>query len=167
MSIQGFSIKRPVATLTILSIFVIVGAVSMSQTPLDLLPDIQPPVIAVVTSFPGASPQEVLAMVTRPMEDQLALTGGLNNMTSISQEGVSIVILRFDWGSDMSRSRDEAESYLDFLPLPEGARQPMVIEFDPTMLPVLELAVTGAGGIDRVELTHVLKNQVAPRLESV
>ncbi len=165
MSIQGFSIKRPVATLTILAVFVVVGAVSMSQTPLDLLPDIQPPVLAVVTSFPGASPQEVLAMVTRPMEDQLALTGGLNNMTSISQEGVSIVILRFDWGSDMSRSREEAESYLDFLPLPEGARPPMVIEFDPTMLPVLELAVTG--GIDRVELTHVLKNQVAPRLESV
>ncbi len=167
MSIQGFSIKRPVATLTILAIFIVVGAVSMTQTPLDLLPDIQPPVLAVITSFPGASPQEVLAMVTRPMEDQLALTGGLSNMTSMSQEGVSIVILRFDWGSDMSRSREEAESYLDFIPLPDGARQPMVIEFDPTMLPILELAVTGSGATDWADLTDVLKNQVAPRLESV
>lgn len=165
MNIQGFSIKRPVATLTILCLFIVVGAVSLSRTPLDLLPDIEPPVLAVMTAFPGASPQEVLSMVTKPMEDQLALTGGVTNIHSISQEGVSLVILLFDWGSDTKRAREEAEAFLDLLPMPDGARQPIIIEFDPTLLPIMELAVTG--GEDDVELTNILDDKVAPRLEAV
>lgn len=164
MNLQGLAIKRPVATITILLIMVVIGAVSLSQTPLNLLPEIQPPVLAIITIFPGSSPQESMALVSRPIEDALASVGGLTNIQSISQENMSVVILQFHWGADLKSARAEVDTRLDFLPIPDGVNRPMVSEFDPTLLPVMELA---ASGEDNVALTTLLQERVAPRLEAL
>ena len=143
---------------------VVIGAVSLSQTPLNLLPDIQPPVLAIVTVFPGSSPQESMTMVSSPIEAAMASVSGLVNIRSISQENMSLVILEFYWGADLKAAREEVSTRLDFLQLPASVR-PMLAEFDPTMLPVMELAVTGDG--ESQEMTALLQDRIVPRLEAL
>ncbi|MTI94584.1 MAG: efflux RND transporter permease subunit [Firmicutes bacterium] len=165
MKLPYLAIKRPVATLTLICLCVVIGVVSLLFTPLDLLPDIQPPVLAVITVFPGSSPQETLNMVTEPVEDRLSVVGGLTKLSSISQESVSLAILQFQWGADMKAAREEVEMNLGLLTLPDGVEQPFVLEFDPTLLPVMELSATG--NVSNAELTQWLSQQVRPRLESI
>lgn len=165
LNIQGFAIRRPVATLTILLIMVVVGTVSLSQTPLNLLPDIEPPVLAIVTVFPGCSPQEAMTLVAAPIEEAMASVSGLTNIQSISQENMAVVILQFYWGANIKAARDEVDTRLNFLSLPDGINRPLLAEFDPTMLPVLEIAVTGSES--SAALTRQLQDQVIPRLESL
>ena len=93
--------RQPVATITILLIILVIGTVSLVQTPLDLLPDIKPPYLAVITVFPGSSPQENLKMVTEPIEDVVSPVSGVKNIISLSQEHVSLVALEFRWGADL------------------------------------------------------------------
>lgn len=101
MSLTALVINRPIATLTITGLVLLIGLVSLLNTPLDLLPEINPPLLAVVTVFPGASPQEILSLVTEPIEEQASAVGGLANLISHSQENLSLVLLKFHWGSNL------------------------------------------------------------------
>lgn len=85
----NFSIRRPVFTIVVMILFIIMGIVSSTRLPLQLIPDIEPPVAAVVTSYPNAGPEEVLSEVTEPIENQLSRTTGLELMQSNSMEGTS------------------------------------------------------------------------------
>lgn len=165
MNIPQTVVKRPVATVTILLIVLVIGIVSLVQTPLDLLPDINPPFLAVITAFPGSSPQENLNMVTIPIEENLSAISGVKNIQSISQEHTSLVVLEFNWGADLSRLREEISARLDLLSLPDGVQRPIIVEFDPTLLPIMQLSVSGDEEMD--EMTRRLEDTVKPRLETV
>ncbi len=165
MNLSELAVKRPVATGTILLLILLIGLVSLYQSPLDLLPDIQPPVMAVITTFPGSSPQETLELVTKPIEEGVNAVGGLTGMSSVSQENVSLVILRFDWGADVKNIRENISVRLDLLNLPDGVQRPMILEFDPTLIPIMSVAASGTD--DFVQLTEWLEEVAAPRLESI
>lgn len=139
--------------------------VSLYQSPLDLLPEIQAPVLAVITAFPGSSPQETLELVTKPIEDSVSAVSGVTGLNSISQENLSLVIIRFDWGIDVKNIRENVNVRLDLLNLPDGVQRPMVLEFDPTLMPVMTVAASGIE--DPVELTGWLEDTASPRLESI
>jgi len=130
---------------------------------MNLLPDIQPPVLAIVTVFPGCSPQEAKTLVAEPIEEAMASVSGLTTVRSISQENMAVVILQFYWGANLKAARDEVDTRLNFLSLPDDVR-PMLAEFDPTMLPVMEMAVTGN---NNASLTRLLQDRVVPRLEAL
>ncbi|HOL18484.1 MAG TPA: efflux RND transporter permease subunit, partial [Bacillota bacterium] len=80
MNLPKFSVQRPVATITILLIVLVIGTVSLLQTPLNLLPDIKPPYLAIITVFPGSSPQENLELVTEPIESAVSPISGVKNI---------------------------------------------------------------------------------------
>lgn len=165
MNLPDISVRRPVATITILLIILVIGAVSLVQTPLDLLPDIKPPYLAIISIFPGSSPQENLKMVTEPIEGAVSPINGVKNILSLSQEHVSMVALEFTWGADLKQKRDEIGTRLDLLNLPEGVQRPVILEFDPTLLPVMQVDVSSS--LDAVELTEWLEQSARPRLETI
>ena len=165
MNLPSLAVKRPVATGAILVLILVIGLVSLYQSPLDLLPDIQAPVLAVITAFPGSSPQETLELVTKPIEDSVAAVSGLTGINSFSQENLSLVILRLDWGADVKKLREEVNVRMDLLSFPDGVQRPMLLEFDPTLLPIMQVAASGAE--DTLQLTEWLEETASPRLESL
>lgn len=165
MNLPDISVRRPVATITILLIIIVIGVASLIQTPLDLLPDIKPPYLAVITIFPGSSPQENLQMVTEPIEGAVSPINGVKNILSLSQEHVSMVALEFNWGVDLKQKREEIGTRLDLLTLPEGVQRPIILEFDPTLLPMMQVNVSSR--LDAVELTEWLEDTARPRLETI
>lgn len=165
MSLSKMAVKRPVATGTILILVLLIGLVSLYQSPLDLLPDIQPPVLAVITVFPGSSPQETLELVTRPVEEGVSAVSGLTNLISRSQENTSLVIMQFDWGINVKDIREDVNVRMDLLNLPDEVQRPMILEFDPTLMPIMAASASGTDNL--VDLTEWLEDTAAPRLESV
>ncbi|QDI91432.1 efflux RND transporter permease subunit [Salicibibacter halophilus] len=145
MKISNFSIGKPKFTIVIMLLFIIVGIVSLTRLPLNLFPDVEAPVAAVATSYEGAGPEEVLSDVTEELEGELAATSGLDDMTSQSSEGSSIIILEFTQDTSIDEVETDIVSTITQAELPDDAGQPSFIEFDPSMLPTMQLAVSGNG----------------------
>ena len=165
MNLAKMAVKRPVATGAILVLIIVIGLVSLSQSPLDLLPDIEAPVLAVITALPGSSPQESLDLVTRPVEESVSTVGGVTGINSISQENTSLVIVLFDWGADVKSLREDIRTRIDLVNLPDDASRPMILEFDPTLMPIMQVSASGAD--DPAQLTAWLQETASPRLESI
>ncbi|GIN61276.1 multidrug ABC transporter [Robertmurraya siralis] len=142
MKISNFSIKRPVFTLVTMLLVIILGAVSLSNIPLKLIPDINPPIGVVVTSYEGASPEEVMEKVTRPLERTLATLPGIKTMTSTSQEGNNLILLEFSWTSNIDDVQSDVIERLDRAVLPEDVGKPRFMKFDPSQLPVIQLSLS-------------------------
>jgi HAE1 family hydrophobic/amphiphilic exporter-1 len=165
MNVAKLSINKPVATIMLMLVVVLLGVVSFTKLDVDLLPNINPPVAAIITRFPGASAEEVQDLVTIPVEAVAGTTSGVKEINSISQEEMSLVILMFDWGKKVSDARADISAKLDVVKLPEGASKPATVEFDPTLLPVIQVTVSKLG--DLGEVTEYVKDKVKPRLEAV
>src|SRR5690606_14036995 len=107
MNISKFSIKRPVFTIVSMIFVLILGAVSLFKIPITLIPDLNPPIGVVVTSYPGASPIEVNEKVTKPLEASLATLPGIKRVQSTSLESSNLIILEFDWSTKMDDVQTE------------------------------------------------------------
>src|SRR5688572_26668860 len=142
MSLARFSVRRPVATTMAALGACLFGMLSFRDVPLDLLPDLTYPALTVEVPFPGASPQEVESLVVRPIEDSLAVTQGLVRMRSLCQGGLGRVSLLLRWGTPMDVAALEVREKLQQVELPEGAEVPRVLRFDPTLDPILRLAMS-------------------------
>ncbi|GAK05610.1 RND multidrug efflux transporter [Geomicrobium sp. JCM 19037] len=143
----NFSIRRPVFTIVVMILFLIVGLVSSTRLPLQLIPDIDPPVAAVIASYPDAGPEEVLTEVTEPLEAQLATTTGLDLIQSNTTEGTSMIILQFDWETDIEDVELDIMNTLRQVNLPDSVDEPSFLQFDPSMFPMMQLAVTSGDDI--------------------
>ena len=95
MNLPEFGVKKPVTNLMIFFCIIIVAAYSLMRLGIDMMPEIEPPIITVVASYPGASSEDVEVKVTEPLENQLSTTPGLEKLTSRSLEGVSVLSLKF------------------------------------------------------------------------
>lgn len=142
LKISDFSIRRPVFTLVIMIIFIILGAVSLTRIPLKLIPSINPPIGAVVANYQGAGPEEVLQKVTKPLEDQLGTLPGLKDLSSTSQEGSSLIILQFTNDTDIDAIQSDIQNAIDRIDLPDDVNNPRFLKFDPSQFPAVQLAIS-------------------------
>jgi HAE1 family hydrophobic/amphiphilic exporter-1 len=124
------------------------GIVGYKRLPLELFPDISYPSLTVQTDFPDTAPQEVENLVTRPVEEAVGVLRGLKSIHSVSRPGVSEVTLEFDWDSDMDMLSMEVREKLDRLILPEEAEEPIVLRFDPSLDPIMRVALSGSGELN-------------------
>ncbi|AXF56713.1 efflux RND transporter permease subunit [Salicibibacter kimchii] len=145
MKISNFSIRKPKFTIVIMLLFLIIGIVSLTRLPLDLFPEVEAPVAAVATSYEGAGPEEVLNDVTEELEGELSATSGLEDMQSQSAEGSSIIIMEFSQDTSLDDVETDIVSTITQANLPDDAGQPSFIQFDPSMLPSIQLAVSANG----------------------
>ncbi|HEX2254492.1 MAG TPA: efflux RND transporter permease subunit [Thermoanaerobaculia bacterium] len=124
---------------------VVFGFFSYQRLPVTLMPEMTYPTLTVRTEYPGAAPEEVENDVSRPIEEALGVLGGLRRISSVSRAGVSDVVLELAWDSDVSDATQEALEKLDLVFLPQEAERPLVLHYDPSLDPVLELSLSGQG----------------------
>lgn len=171
MSLPRLSIRRPVAVAMTFLAIVMLGLISITRLPIDLLPDIAYPKLVVYTGYPDVAPAEVERFITEPVERQVAAVPGVERVESVSREGVSLVTLRFAWGTDMDFAALNVREKLDVLRnsegggLPEQADRPVVLRTDPTSEPILAISV--AGREDLWALKDISESVIKRRLEQV
>ena len=107
MSIPRFAIQRPVMMTMISAVIVLLGIISLTRLPVDLLPDISQPTINVRVNYAGVGPLEMEELITRPLEQQLSAVSGVRQMNSTSSEGNSQIQMNFEWGHDLNEAMDD------------------------------------------------------------
>src|ERR687897_1134802 len=167
MSIPRFAIQRPVTMFMISGVIILLGAISLSRLPVDLMPDMQMPTITVRVNYSGVGPLEIEELVTRPVEQAVSAVAGLERLESTSSEGSSRVTLNFAWGTDLNEAADDVRNRLDRIRgrLPDEADAPVMFKFDANAQPIMGVGVEG--DFDRVRLREIGQNDLSPRLERV
>ena len=152
MKIVNFSIKRPVTIAMITVAAVVFGYVAFVRLPINLLPDISYPTLTIRTEYPGSAPGEVEYLVSKPVEEAVGVVSGVVRTSSISRPGVSDVILEFEWGTNMDFASMDVREKLDLLNLPVGADVPVLLKFDPTLDPIMRIALAGDDNLTSLRL---------------
>jgi len=166
MHITELSIRRPVAVAMFFLGVILLGIVSLSRLSVDLLPDLSYPKLTVWTTYPGAAPEEVETMVTKPIEEAVGTVPGVRRIESVSREGVSLVTLEFLWGRDMDFAALNVREKLDRLRwvLPRETGRPTIIRIDPRSQPIMALSISGE---NLVSLKELARDVIKRRLEQL
>ena len=149
------------------AVITLLGLISLSRLPVDLMPDVSFPSITVRVGYQGVGPLEMEELVTRPIEQAVSAVAGLERLESTSSEGNSRVTLNFAWGTDLAEAADDVRSRIDRVRgrLPEDADPPTIFKFDSTSQPIMGVGVEG--DFSPVELRELAQNTLAQRLERV
>ena len=168
MKIVDFSLKKKVTMSMVVLVIVILGLISFSKLGLDMLPDLEYPFITVVTTYSGVSSEDIEQNITRPVEQWVSTVSRIKDVKSISMEGQSIVMVEFEWGTNLDFAaqdvRDAIGLYENFLP--KGAQKPFVMKFNFSQMPILAYGITG-GSMDLSKLRDYIDNEVATRFERI
>ena len=147
---------------------IVLGVVSFTKMTTDLLPNLSLPYVIVMTTYIGASPETVEMVVTKPVESSMATVSNIENISSISGENYSMVILEFAQNADMNsvsleirENLDQIKSYWD-----DSVGSPIIMKMNPDMMPIMVAAV-GQEGVDDAGISDLAKNTIVPELESI
>lgn len=167
MSIASLSIKRPIFITSIVLLLMSLGLLAYNRLGVDLYPDVTEPGLIIIASYPGAAPEEIETLVTKPIEDEMSSLSGLKRLTSTSYEGSSFIIAEFSMKSDVKylvQQTNEKISRVRAL-LPEGMDQPQVYPFTANDMPIMRLAVMA--DLPAAELYDLADDVIKPRIEQV
>src|SRR5690554_5837048 len=144
MSIYKTAVNKPISTMMIFVAVVVMGLYSLVQIPIDLYPEMDPPFISVMTTYPGANASDIEENITRIIEDALNSVDDLKEITSTSTDNLSIINLEFEWGSNLDEATNNIRDVIDFIinVLPEEAERPQIFKFNTSMMPIVFYAVT-------------------------
>ena len=167
MSLYSSSVKRPVTTILIFVAVVIIGLFSLKKLPIDLMPDIDTNTIMVMTSYTGASAEDIEQNITRPLENTLNSVEHLKHITSNSRENISIVTLEFEYGYDIDVLTNDVRDKLSMVSsmLPDDANQPIIFKFSTDMIPIVLLSAQAKESVPG--LYKILDENVANPLARV
>jgi len=167
MSLPRLSIARPVGVAMFFIALISLGVLSFTRLPIDLLPDIAYPRLVIYTTYPDVAPAEVERFVTEPIEQQVARVPGVERVESVSRDGVSLVVLRFAWGTDMDFAALNVRERLDQIRdnLPENSDRSIVLRTDPRSEPIAAISVSGSN--DLWQLKELAESVFRRRLEQL
>lgn len=161
-----FSVKKPLTVFVGVILVIILGIVSFTSMTTDLLPSMELPYVAVMTTSVGDSPEKIEKSVTKPLERQLATTSGIKEIQSISSENVSIVIMEFYDDTDMNSTIIDISSKIDLANLDDNIPNPTILQINPSMMPILVGAID-MDGKDMVEVSTLTSEDIVPTIERV
>jgi HAE1 family hydrophobic/amphiphilic exporter-1 len=167
MSVPRFAIQRPVTMFMVSATVCLLGSISVTRLPVDLMPDVTYPSLTVRVGYSGVGPLEIEELIIRPLEQSLAAVPGLEQINSTASEGNGNVRLNFAWGTDLNEAADEVRTRVDRVRgrLPEDADPPTIFKFDSNASPIVGVGVEG--DFDRVTLREMAEVDLVPRLERV
>lgn len=166
--LSKLSVKKPYTVLVAVVLILVLGVLSFRSMSTDLLPDMEFPYAIVMTTYPGASPEEVESAVTKPVEQAMASITNMKEVSSVSNSNVSIVILEFNDNTDMNTATIDMRESLDMVSSQweDTIGSPTIMKINPDMMPIMVAAID-YDNIDRVEVTNRAKTDIIPDLESV
>jgi len=161
----SFAVDRPVATLMLVVAVVVFGWVSLQQLPVNLMPELNYPTLTVRTEYAGAAPEEVEDEISDPIEELVGTVEGIVSVTSVSRAGSSDVQLQFQWDTDLDLASQKVRERVALIDFPDAADPPLILRFDPTLDPIMRLAVSG--DIPLRQLRHYAEEELQPALEKI
>ena len=169
MKISDFSVDHPVPVTVFYIVIFVLGMLALSRIGLDLLPNVDYPVVAVMAKYRGVAPEEIEKLVTEHLESAAASVDGVRKVKAVSLQGACAIMVEFEWEADLDVGaqdvRNQIEMALDFIP--EEVDRPVVLKFDMDLLPVVYYGVYSKGGRDLRTLRKFIKDVVEKRLESL
>jgi HAE1 family hydrophobic/amphiphilic exporter-1 len=168
MKIVDFSLRRRVTVSMVAVVLIIAGFISYGNLGLDMLPDMDAPFLSVITNYSGVSSEDIEQNVTRPLEQWVSSVSNVKEVSSISQEGISILMVEFESGTNLDFAAQDVRDKVGFLEnyLPQGADKPLVVKFDISDMPIMMYGITG-GKRDLKQLKEYIDAEVATRLERI
>ena len=168
MKIYELSVKRPVAVIMAVLIFVVLGIYSLTMLPMEMMPEMELSMALVYTSYPNVGSEEVENLVTKPIESAVSSVSGVSSVTSQSSEGTSLIMVEFSANTDMDQAVIDMEKNIDMYEayLPDGVNSPMVLKLDTSMMPVAMLSVTYEG-YDLIQTKQFIDDNIVNKLEAV
>ena len=166
MGLTRLSLKRPVSTLLVVLALAVFGFSSLTTLRLELMPDMDMPIMMVMTVYPGADPESVDALVSSEIEGQVASLSGVDSVMSYSRENMSMVLLQYDYSVDTNDAYLDLRAALDITAstLPEECQDPMVIQMDVNAIPSIMYSVSTTDGSDAYSLVN---DTIVPELKAV
>lgn len=166
--LSKYSVRKPFTVFVAVVLVLILGTISFMNLKTDLLPSLDLPYVVVMTPYPGASPEEVEMVITKPVEQILATTSNIKNVSSVSSENSSTVILEFENDVNMDSAIIEVNGSLDLIKpnWDDSIGTPTIIKMNPDMLPVMVSSVD-IEGMNASEVSKMVREKIIPELESV
>ncbi|MDX9859142.1 MAG: efflux RND transporter permease subunit [candidate division Zixibacteria bacterium] len=167
MFLSDISIKRPIMMSMLLIVFMLFGALAFFGMPLDLMPDIEIPYIAVQTAYSGAGPKDIEIQITKKVEDAVSSVSQIDQVSSWSMEGFSMVLVQFEMGKDVNIAKQEVKDKIDAVmdEFPDDAERPTVEKIDLQEMPVVEIILSG--DLPATELWDLADKKIKDRLAQI
>ena len=166
--LSRYSVKKPYTVVVAVVLVIILGVVSFTKMNTDLLPSMNLPYAVVMTTYAGANPETVEMVVTKPVEQSMATVSNIENISSVSRENMSLVILEFAESANMDSATIEMRENLDQISSfwDDSVGKPVIIKMNPDMMPVMVAAVEVKDMKD-TEVTDYVTNEIEPEIESI
>ncbi len=160
-------VNRPTTFFILFALVFGFGLYTATGLPIDLFPEVEPPILVLTTRYDGAGPQEIERRVSRPLESAVSNVNAVEQINSTSREGQSQLIVEFTWGTNMDEATNEVRDRLDFVRnmLPSEADSPQIFKFDPSQIPILFLQLSGNRSAE--ELRELAEDSVQTRIEQL
>lgn len=166
MSISKTAVSKPTTIAILFTVLALLGVYTTFGLPLDLLPDIELPYVAISTTYPGAGPEEVEKRVTRPVESVISGVSGIEYLGSSSSNSNSLVYIQLTFGMNIDEAMNDIRAKLDYVKelLPDDAKTPMIYKMDPNMIPIMFYAISGNRTPEEL---RQFADDLTPKLEQV
>ncbi|MFO7964808.1 MAG: efflux RND transporter permease subunit [Desulfobacterales bacterium] len=167
MNLPEFSVKQPIATIMLFLAIALIGLFSLDRLSVDLYPEVEPPFISIITTWPGASASDVETEVTEEIESWANMLNDLDTLYSRSMDNLSIVSCRFDFGTDLDAASNDIRDMLGFVrrDLPDDAEEPIIFKLSSSTMPILYLNITADQSWP--SLYHIADNEIGDELKRV
>ena len=167
MSIFRTSVDHPVTTGLVFLAFAILGVFALTRLPVDTLPDVESNTIMVMSSYPGASAEDVENNLSKLLENSLNGVSNLKNLSSSSRENIAVLTLEFEYGTDIDEATNDVRDKLDMISqnIPDGASQPFLFKFSIEDMPIMIMAATASQSVSALD--KILDERVATPLARV
>ena len=163
-----FSVRKPLTVFVSVIMVLMLGFVSFTKMTPDLLPSIDLPYVIAMTTYPGSSPEKIETTVTKPIEQAVSTTSGIKNVTSVSNENYSVVILEFNQDTNMDTAMLDLNGKIDLIKdsLEDGVGATTLMQLNPDMMPVMTLSID-VDNMDIQEVSTYVNNEIIPKFERI
>lgn len=166
MSITKYVLKKPVTTILCILCLIVFGFSAITSSPLELTPEMNMPMMLISTIYPGASPDDINELVTQPIEEAVGILSGIKSTTSISNENVSMLMLEYEYGTDMDKAYSDLKKKMDNIAssLPDDAQTPLIMEINMNDQASISLSVNNE---DVSNIYNYVENEIVPEFEKL
>lgn len=166
MGLTRFVLKKPVTTVLIVLCLIVFGAQSIFSSKLELMPTMEMPMLIISAIYPGASPEDVNDLVTKKIEDDIGSLSGLDTVQTYSRENMSIVLIQYEYGTDIDKAYDDLKKKMDAIEsdLPDDCRTPVIMELNMNEMDSMTLAVNHK---TEPNLRNYVDDKIVPEFEKI